>query len=289
MKITDLAALDAAGIDRHALAERAAGITAKMVFEDGFFHADPHPGNFFVQASGRIGIVDFGLVGTLEDRLRERLRRLLTAFVREDPERLADAMLALGTSTEPVDRSRLSHDMSNLLGRYFGRTIGEISLGPAIRDMLEGARRHRLRVPVDLALLLEVVAMDEGITETLDPRFRFAEALEPYARPQILSQLSRAAVRRRLEDAALDLDELTAELPGELRRLLDLISSGNFELRVRAVELEQLTARGERVGNRIARSVVAAAVLNGLAAVAVGAHVRRRNNRKPKVSLRRLI
>jgi ubiquinone biosynthesis protein len=279
MKITDLAALSAAGIDRHALAERAAGITAKMVFQDGFFHADPHPGNFFIEPSGTIGIVDFGLVGTIDDRLRSRLRRLLTAFVREDPERLADALIALGTAAEPADRDRLIQDMRRLLDRYFGRAIGQIALGPAIHDMLGIVRRQRLRLPVELALLLEVVAMDEGLTETLDPEFRFAQALAPYARPQILSHLSAGAARRRLEDAALDLEELATELPGELRRLLGVLSSGDFELHVRAVELERLIARGERTGDRIARSVVAAAVLNGLAALVISARARRPRRR----------
>jgi ubiquinone biosynthesis protein len=94
MKITDLAALGEAGLDRHALAERTALITAKMIFEDGFFHADPHPGNFFIEPTGRVGIVDFGMVGTLDDRLRDQLGRLLSGFRRQDPGRLADALLA---------------------------------------------------------------------------------------------------------------------------------------------------------------------------------------------------
>jgi ubiquinone biosynthesis protein len=105
MKITDLAALGEAGLDRHALAERTALIVAKMIFDDGFFHADPHPANFFIEPTGRVGIVDFGMVGTLDDRLREQLGRLLSGFLRQDPGRLADALLALGTATEVVDRA----------------------------------------------------------------------------------------------------------------------------------------------------------------------------------------
>ena len=99
LQITDLAALDKAGLDRHALAERTALITAKMIFDDGFFHADPHPGNFFIEPPGRVGIVDFGMVGRIDDRLREQLGRLLGGFLRRDPGRLADALLELGTST----------------------------------------------------------------------------------------------------------------------------------------------------------------------------------------------
>ena len=102
MKITDLTMLDEAGLSHHAIAERTALITAKMIFEDGFFHADPHPGNFFIEPTGRVGIVDFGMVGSLDDRLREQLGHLLSGFVRRDPGRLADALLALGTRAAVV-------------------------------------------------------------------------------------------------------------------------------------------------------------------------------------------
>jgi ubiquinone biosynthesis protein len=279
-KITDLPALDAAGIDRHALAKRAAGVVGKMVFEDGFFHADPHPGNFFIQPSGRIGIIDFGLVGALENGLRERLLRLLIAFERTNPERLADALLGLGMSTTPVDRPQLIDDLRRLLATYSGRALGEIALGRAIHDLLQVVRRHRLRVPADLALLFEVIAVEEGITADLDRDFRFAEELAPYARPHILAQLSAPRARQHAQDAALDLEELAHELPGELVHLLDALSSGSSELHVRAVELERVV---ERVGNRIVRSTIAAAVIHGLAKSAFAAGFLRR---KPRSSSR---
>ncbi|MGA8717083.1 MAG: AarF/ABC1/UbiB kinase family protein, partial [Solirubrobacteraceae bacterium] len=137
MKITDLTMLDEAGLSHHAVAERTALITAKMIFEDGFFHADPHPGNFFIEPTGRVGIVDLGMVGSLDDRLREQLGRLLNGFLRRDPARLAAALLALGSSTDVVDRARLRDDLRDLLGHYFGRSIAEISLRSAIGEILE--------------------------------------------------------------------------------------------------------------------------------------------------------
>ena len=177
MKITDLAALDKAGLDRHTLAERTARITAKMIFEDGFFHADPHPGNFFIEPTGRVGIVDFGMVGKLDDRLREQLGRLLSGFLRQDPGRLADALLALGASTGAVDRARLREDLGSLLARHFGRTVSEVSLKNVIGDVLEINRRHGLRVPRDLSLLLTMLIIADGIVADLDPDFRLTEVL----------------------------------------------------------------------------------------------------------------
>lgn len=283
MKITDVAALDAAGVDRHALAERSAHVTAKMVFEDGFFHADPHPGNFFVQSTGRIGVIDFGLVGALDDRLRDRLGKLLTAFVRERPEQLTEALLALGTSAGHVDRPRLSRDLGELLERYVGRGIGEIALGPALADLFGIVRRHRLRVPRDLALLFAMLAEAEGTVAQVDPEFQFSEALTPYARRQLFAQLTPASVGRRLEHFALDFEELALDFPGQLHRVLDALGSSGVEFHIRAAELEPLIARAERLGDRIARSVLIAAAIDGLAELAAADRARGRSWRVPRV------
>jgi ubiquinone biosynthesis protein len=268
MKINDVTALDAAGVDRHALAERSAAVTAKMVFDDGFFHADPHPGNYFIQSTGRIGIVDFGLVGVLDDPLRDRLGKFLAAFVRERPGQLADALLALGTSAGPVDRTQLTRDLDELLQSYVGRGLGEIPLGRVLGDVFRIVRRHRLRVPPDLALLVGTIAISEGIMAQVDPQFQYSEALAPYVRRQLLASLSPAALGRRLEQVALDFEELAADFPGQLHRVLDVLASGGLEVHVRAAELEPLIARAERLGNRIARSVLLAAAIDGLAELA---------------------
>ena len=268
-KITDLAALDEAGLDRHALAERTALIVAKMIFEDGFFHADPHPGNFFIEATGRVGIVDFGMVGTVDDRLRGQLARFLDGFVRQDPYRLTDALLALGTATGVVDRARLREDLGGLLERHFGRSIGEGSLRSAIGDLVEIARRHRLRLPRDLSLLFTVLIIAEGIVAELDPEFRFAGALAPYARRHILAGMTPAAVMQQLEEFGLDLAELIADLPRRLNRISEAIETGGVEVHVRTDEMDALLARLERLGNRIAASVLAAALIEGVVQLAM--------------------
>ena len=261
MKITDLAALDEAGLDRHALAERTALIASKMIFEDGFFHADPHPGNFFIEPTGRVGIVDFGMVGTLDDRLREQLGRLLSGFLRRDPGRLADALLALGTSTGVVDRARLREDLATLLARYFGRSIGEVSLRSAIGEILEIVRRHRLKVPPDLSLLFTVLIIAEGLVAELDPEFRFAEALAPYARRHLVSGITSADMIRRLEQLGIDLAELATELPPRLNRLSEAIETGGLEVQLRPDDMNALLARADRLGNRVAASVLLAAAI----------------------------
>lgn len=274
MKITDLAALETAGLDRRELVQQATRVVGKTVFEDGFFHADPHPGNFFIQPDGRIGIIDFGLVGILDDRLRDQLGRLMIALARENADRVAETLIALGTTGEPVDRARLRDDLAGLLARYSGRRINEIPLGTVGGEILEIVRRHGLRAPRDLALLIRTFVMEEGIAAELDPEFRLIKALTPYAYRHLAAELSPVALARRLGQIGVDLAELTVELPGQLHRALDVLASGSFEVHLRAGELERLVARGERLGNRLAASVLAAATIDALAGLAAadGAH-----------------
>ena len=267
LKITDLAGLDAAGVDRAALAEGLAHTVAKGVLVDGYYHGDPNPGNFFVEPGGRIGIVDFGRVGRIDDNLRSGLSRLLMALIQKDPDRLTSALLALGP-TATGDRGGLRQDLSALLSRYGSDTLGEVPIGAAINDVMDVVRRHKLIIPPDLALLFAVIVMDESITEQLDPDFRFDDALTPYVQRHLASALSPAALARRAEQFGIEVAELAGELPGQLHRLLDVIGDGGFEVHLRTDELQTLVGRVERLGNRLAISILAAAVIDGLSELA---------------------
>ena len=179
IKITDVEELDRVRIDRRTLAEHATRVTARMVFEHGYFHADPHPGNFFVEPGGRIGIIDFGMVGSVDDRLRAQLVALMLALSRQDAEQVTEAVLALGMARGGVDRRQLGDDIAGLLGRYDGRPLGELALAPLVDDVLAMMRRHHLRLPRELAMLLKMVVMNEGMAAQLDPEFRIGEVLGP--------------------------------------------------------------------------------------------------------------
>ena len=283
LKIDDVAGLEAAGIDRGKLMQRATDVMAKMVFQDGFFHADPHPGNFFIQSGGRIGIIDFGMVGSLDDRLRGQLGRLLVALTREDPHRVARALVALGATTGPVDIGPLTDDLAELLSRYQGGPLGDIALGTVTGELLELARRYGLRIPRDLALLVKTFIEQEGVAAQLDPDFRLITALAPAASSQLAAGISPAAMAQRLEHVGLDLAELTLDLPDQLQDVLERLATGGLEVHLRAAELEPLLARGERLANRIAASVLAAALIDGLALLLTAD----RGRRPPPGALRR--
>jgi len=179
-KVSDTAALDATGLDRVALAHRAARLLLRMVFEDGFFHADPHPGNFFVEPDGTIGLIDFGMVGAVDDVMRSRLMALLGGFVAGRGDALVDSVLELGVAHGEIDRTHLRDDLLRLASDQLDRPLGDVSFGSLLGELLTVVRRHQLVLPADLALLVKTIAMCEGVGAQIDPTFRVAGVLIPF-------------------------------------------------------------------------------------------------------------
>lgn len=177
IKPDDLPALDAAGVDRRALAARCADVMLTMILEHGFFHADPHAGNFFVQPDGTIALIDFGMVGTLDPPRRVALIGVLTAVAAGDADRLADAALVLGMAAGAVDRDALMADLGALVAVHLDRPLGDLRVGDLLLDVMGTMRRNHLRLPVDLALLAKTFVMSEGLAARLDPEFRMAPAV----------------------------------------------------------------------------------------------------------------
>jgi ubiquinone biosynthesis protein len=180
LKIDDLDALTAAGIDRVALAQRATSLVLRSIFEYGFFHADPHPGNFFIEPSGRIGLIDFGMVGEVDAATRAALTSVLVALVTTDAAPLVEGSMQLGISGETADTDALAADLNELMATDLSKPLGELSLGHVLTSVLAVVRRHRLRFPSNLALLAKTLGMCEGLAAHLDPQFRMTEAITPY-------------------------------------------------------------------------------------------------------------
>lgn len=265
LKISDVAAIEAAGLERAKIGQRTARLLLQMVFEDGFFHADPHPGNFFVEQGGRIGVIDFGLVGTVDAATQEQLVNVLLAVTKQDTQRLVDALLALGVTHQVKDRRGLEHALSQLLSRYYGQALGELKVGPLLEETFTIMRTHHLQLPSQLALLLKTVVMSEGMGMQLDPNFRLAELLAPYAQRMILRQLSPFFWTKQLGEASLDMAWLGVELPQQLRRLLPMLERGEMQMSIRPVDFEPFLHRLERIANRIVLGILAAAFIIGLA------------------------
>ncbi len=162
----------------------------------------------------------------------------------------------------------MRRDLAELLSRYGGDGIHGVPIGTAILEVMEIVRRHDLVISSDLSLLFAVIVMDEGLAHELDPGFHFDHAITPYVQHYLASAASAAALARKAEQFGIEVAELVGDLPGQLRRILEVIADGQFEVNLRANELDDLVHRIERLGNLVAVSILAAAVIDGLSELA---------------------
>jgi ubiquinone biosynthesis protein len=167
--LTNNEALETAGVDRNAMARAIVHAYAQMIFRSDRFHADPHPGNFIATPGGRLGLVDFGEVGTVAAATRTALTSLLIAVVSRDPDSLADAVLSISRECRPVNRTGFSHQLAELLDPIVDAELQDIKLGRVLRDLLHVLRNQGLMLPADLAVLVKTVIQCEATADELDP------------------------------------------------------------------------------------------------------------------------
>jgi ubiquinone biosynthesis protein len=258
----DLRALDAAGMDRKRIAQTGASAVLKMIMIDGLFHADPHPGNFFILPGGRIAFVDFGMMGRVSEVRRQQIMKLLQGLMENDAETLC-AILLQWAGREGDDPGELTGAVSDFLAEYAGKSLRLTDLSAMVGALLALVRDNNLSMPPDQAMLLKVFVSLEGAFKKLDPEFDIMVAIQPTLDEVVTDQLSPGALGKRALKIATQYAELFADLPKEVRRGIYSVKTGNLKIRVELSQLEQLqraTMRGVRV---LALASVASAVVIG--------------------------
>ncbi|ATD67307.1 ubiquinone biosynthesis protein UbiB [Luteimonas chenhongjianii] len=259
---SDLAAVDAAGLDRHALAVTGAEVMMRMVFEDGVFHADPHPGNLFFMRDGRVAVIDFGMVGRIPPPLREQVARLVYGLVFQQAQMACDVLLDW-TDAADVDEARLHAEIYSLVDQYRGLPLRELPMATMLGEVTGLLRRHGLMLPPDLALLIKALLTLEGLGRQLDPEFDMAGAAQPWLTRLMWrrhSPRALAARGRRSLAAALD---LMADLPRDLRHLLRSARHGRLRAQIEVTSLQSFGAQVNSAANRLTMGVVIAALIIG--------------------------
>ena len=259
----DLAAVDASGMDRKRLAQVGAGIVLKMVLEDGFFHADPHPGNIFYLSGGRIGVIAFGMVGRVSEQRRIQIVQLLHGLVEREAEAVTDVLMEWGEGAWEADETRLQADIGAFVDQYRGVPLKDLRMGAMLLDVTTILRDHGLSLPPDLALMIKAFLTLEGFGRQLDPDFDMAGAARPYVEKVLLARYSPRALLRRGRRGAIDALELAGDLPRELRRLLRAARRGRLNMQIEVTSLKAFGEQVDRAANRLTMGVVTAALVIG--------------------------
>ena len=260
---TDLAAVDAAGLDRAQLAATGADIVLKMVLEDGFFHADPHPGNIFYLPDGRIGVIDFGMVGRVSEQRRFQIVQLLHGLVERESAPVAAVLMEWGEGGGEVDEARLQADVGAFVDQYRGVPLKDLHMGLMLTDVTTILRDNGLSLPPDLALMIKAFLTLEGMGRQLDPDFDMAGAARPFLQRVVLQRYSPRTLLKRGRRTALDAMELVGDLPRELRRLLRTARRGRLHMQVEVTSLKAFGEQVDRAANRLTMGVITAALVVG--------------------------
>jgi ubiquinone biosynthesis protein len=219
---------ESAGHERKELAQRIGKLFIKQVFRDGLFHADPHPGNFFVLPDGRICLHDFGMVGELDEHMREALARLVDATVAGDPRAATHAFLDMGLLPRDIDRSALEVEVGELVADIRRRPLAEVSIGEALGSLARLGGKHKMHNPGTVMLLSRAFITLEGVLASLDPDLGFIELFGEAFKETLGSRLSADRLRRDALVALRAVDELVREAPDDVRRLLRQWGDGSL-------------------------------------------------------------
>jgi ubiquinone biosynthesis protein len=266
VKAKDLAGLDAAGVDRKELARVGIEFCLRQVFDHGFFHADPHPGNLFVLPGNVIVPIDMGMMGALEPEMVDALLELLVGILLRDAEQIAKLLARLELIDERVDRPRLRRDIGELLERYASVPIGQVNVAALIGQLFEVLQRHRVRTPPDLLLMGKALATVDGMARDLDPTLDPIEAVRPYVLRTWLKRLADPRfLARDWIRAANDFVETAVTLPGDLRAITRDLRRGELVTATRVEGLETLIREHSRSANRSALALLVGAATLGSA------------------------
>jgi ubiquinone biosynthesis protein len=262
----------AAGHSGKRLARIALDAIVKQIFEDGFFHADPHPGNVLVLGSPDnpiLALIDLGMVGRLSPRMRDLTVDVMVAAVRRDYEGIADAMYAIGTPTKKIDMEAYRAEVAMLSEKYLGKQLKDIELSAMIRDLVRGATKYGLEIPADFMLVAKALMTVEGVGKQIDPTLDVFEEAKPLFVEILRKRYSPERIGNELLRRLERLSGATYNMPQQIQEVLDDLRLGRLE--IRAVDPDTSKA-ADRLGRRIFSAVTGAALLIAGAWLVASAH-----------------
>jgi ubiquinone biosynthesis protein len=249
--------------DRKSLAKQGLGVAIKQILEDGFFHADPHPGNLLITEEKGLCLLDWGMVGRLTRRDRDELIELIRAVVDEDTEGLVEALLTLANGRYEIDRRGMERELADILDSYFTTPLRDLNLGHLLLDITALLRAYRLRLPSDLVIMIKALITAEGSARLIYPELNVvAEAEEHIKRlaverykPQALWQTFRAAIRHFVG--------FQRQFPRRFAQIIDKVEQGELSVRFEHENLDGLRQTLDHVFNRLTFGIIIGAMIIG--------------------------
>lgn len=263
IKISAVDLLRHRGYDLKRLADRGAKAILKQVLDHGIFHGDPHPGNVFVLPDDVICMLDYGMVGRLDETLKQRLADLLSAVFKRDVDRLITVLRLSGDLREETNLKDLHRDMVEFVDDYYGLALKEINAGKLLMDFSSILMRHRISFPSDLILLAKALVTVEGIGRQLDPDFNMVAHLTPFINKLVRERLSPGSLTREVSELVQSYGVMLKRIPWDIKELINRLNENKFRIDLHHQGLEKLISDLDKASNRISFSLLIAALIIG--------------------------
>ena len=243
----------------------------QQLFIDGFFHADPHPGNLFYLKDGRVGLLDCGLVGRLDPRSQQILTEMMLAIVDMDAQRCSQLTLQLSESANLTNLANLQNDYERMLRKYYNRNLAEINFSKVFYEVLQVARDNKIKLPSNMGLYAKTIANLEGAGRSFDPEVNLLDEIKPLLTDLLRRQLLGDNPLQTLLRTALDLKSLSLESPRQVELLLDRVTSETLKWNITIKDLDLMRRSLDDSANRLSFSILVGSLIMGAAIISTNA------------------
>ena len=260
-KITDIEQLEAWGLDPAKIAEIGMDIYLLQIFEYGFFHADPHPGNVLVRKDGVICLIDFGMIGTLMRKDKFALAGVFISMAQENPQAMAENLRKLSIEDNIEDMRALEYELNDLIEDFASLDVSEANMADFGNALQKVIYNHRIRVPGGVFIILRALTILEGIGKAIHPNFNTSEFIAPYGKKLIQDRFSKENVTSEIYTNANKIMSFLSVLPTEMRDLLVKTRKGKLKFEIEHQNYERILNRLDRIANRMALTFIIVALL----------------------------
>jgi ubiquinone biosynthesis protein len=256
LKMSEIVQSPPPGANLTEIAQRGASICLEMIFDRGFYHADPHPGNILVMENNVIGLLDFGMVGRIDERLHDDLGEMLLALGDQDAEHLTSLIIRTGKAPANLDRSSLTLDITDFLAHYGSQPLDQFDLSGALREITELIRCYNIMLPARIAMLIKALITLEGTSQLVSPKFSLVEMMQPYRKKILWRRLSPRRRLRKMRRFFAEIEHVIELMPRGITEIFEQVQSGKFDV--------HLDHRGlEPSVNRLVLGMLASALFLG--------------------------
>jgi len=269
IKVNNIDGINKKKLDRKKIAENGAKAIMKQVLVDGFFHADPHPGNIFVAKNETITFMDFGMTGFIDTKTRQRFADLFISVTRRDSDKTIECLFKIVKINEKTNIEGFRGEISELIAEYYGVSLKQVKIGVLVNELMALARSYRAVIPSNLLLLTKAMVTIEGVGEKLNPDFNLAETAQPFAKQLLKKRLSPKRMVNVWIDNIFELNELAVNLPQRFNRILQKLEGGPLQMDLQHRGLEEFTSELNKSSNRISISLIIAALIVGSSLVII--------------------